>query len=137
MKTRFLLLVCAMGLAGLAGCGDDGGDDGDDMGTPDSGGGGAAPELTEVSWTHAGGCAQGVAGDVTVSMTVTDDDTDAADLTYSGTISGCSGQVNANPATITCPNVAPYTGTVAVRDPEGNQDFQEITIDICADGTAP
>lgn len=135
MKTRCFVLVCSIGLAALAGCGDDGGDDD----TPDAGGGGggASPDITQVSWAHAQPCNQGTPGDVTVSMTVVDDDTSQDELTFSGTVPGCSGEVDANPAVLTCPNAAPYTGTVAVQDPEGNQDFQEITIDVCADGTAP
>lgn len=140
VKSRSLFVfVCAMSLAAFAGCGDDGDDTGDD-GTPDAGGGGGggtSPDLTEVSWAHAQPCTQGTAGEVTVTMTVVDDDTPQADLTFSGTIPGCSGEVDANPATLTCPNAAPYTGTVNVTDPEGNRDFQEITIEVCVDGSAP
>ena len=125
------LKMMLVGLVLAVGCGDD------DGGGSDGGGGGMPPTITMVTWMPEGGCTAGTASDFTVTTTATDPDTAAAMLTFSGMISGCSGSVNAATATITCPNAAPYPGTVRVADPEGNFDTQAVTIDICMAGSAP
>jgi len=64
---------------------------------------------------------------------------DAAMLTFSGTVSGCSVPAcTANVCTTTCPNAAPYGANMKVMDPEGNMDTFMFTIDICDEtGMAP
>ncbi|HLU69125.1 MAG TPA: hypothetical protein VKZ63_22740, partial [Kofleriaceae bacterium] len=121
MKNTWLgfVLVSLLSLALVAACGadDDGGDTGD--GTVDSGGGVASPDLTGVTWTFAVGCTPNQPSDVTITMTVEDADTAEDALSYSGMVTGCTGQVTSNPATISCPNIQPYSGTITVMDPEG------------------
>ena len=102
-----------------------------------AGGGGAAPVINSVSWTTPAGCTAGTASDYTITIDVDDTDTAANALTFSGTLTGCTGEVNTNPATVSCPNLAAYPGTITVMDPEGNSDSQAINVTICTDGSAP
>jgi hypothetical protein len=116
----------------LVGCGDD------DGGGSDGGGGGEPPVISMVVWTHEAGCTPSSSGDVTVVTTVTDADTPAAMLTFSGNVSGCMpGTVDSASATVTCPNVSTYPSMVRVQDPEGNFDTQAFSVGICEDGSAP
>lgn len=131
------------------GGGTDGGGD-DDAGEPtdaggDDGGGTDAgmdsgstptepPVITRVAWMTSRPCAAGSSSTFTITIDVTDADTPAGSLTYMGSVGGCAGMLNANPATISCPNLAPYMGNVTVRDPEGNSDAQSFTFGPCSDG---
>ena len=142
MKIISTLALAALLAFPVACGGDDDGDDGQPQvdaspDQPDSGQNGIAPIIEQVTWTHDPACVAGDQFDVVVEITATDADTDAADLTYSGTVSGCTGSITSNPATIVCPNFAPYNGTVMVTDPQGNSDAQAITIGVCEDGSAP
>lgn len=125
---------------------------GDDQAPPDSGGPpdgapidsvsfdsvpGESPVISQVSWTTPAACEMFTASGYTFTIDVTDADTVAGDLTYSGSVAGCTGVINANPATITCPNAAPYGGGVTVTDPEGHSDAQTFSIMPCIDGSAP
>lgn len=97
----------------------------------------AAPVISRVTWTPAAGCVAGTSSNFTIAITVTDADTAAGSLTYSGSVAGCGGSVTSNPGTLNCPNLAPYTGSVTVRDPQGNMDSQGIIISPCTAGAAP
>lgn len=105
----------------------------------------AAPVISSVSWVHVPGCAAGVPSNVTFTVSVTDPDTAAIALTFSGSVSGCSNlgstgstaTLSTNPSTISCPHLAPYPGTITVGDPEGNSDSQSFTIGVCVSGSAP
>jgi hypothetical protein len=99
--------------------------------------GSAAPEITEVAWAPVGDCTAGTESDMEVTVTVTDADTDAGDLSFSGSATGCTGTFDAATSTITCPQAAPYASTVTVEDPEGNMDTMTFTIGVCEDGSAP
>ena len=144
MKIISTLALAALLAVPVACGGDDDGDGGGDQSQvdaspdqPDSGQSGAAPIIGQVSWTHTAPCVEDDRSDVVIEITATDEDTEAADLTYSGTVAGCDGNVTTNPATLSCPQLAPYNGTITVTDPEGNSDAQAITIDVCVDGSAP
>src|SRR5688572_30703895 len=97
------LKILLVGLLVTLGCGDD-----DGGGNPDSGGGGMAPNISMVAWTFETGCTPNQAADVTFVTTVTDADTPAADLTFSGSASGCTPtgptQIGSANATFSCPN---------------------------------
>jgi hypothetical protein len=126
MKARLAVILLA-----LASCGGD-----DDGGTIDSGGGGMAPVISMVEWTPAAGCTAGSSGDFTITITVTDPDTPAGSLIYSGMVNTCSPAIASNPATVTCPNMAPYGASVRVEDPEGNLDVASgWTVRPCESGS--
>jgi hypothetical protein len=95
------------------------------------------PTINSITWTQAEGCMEGTVSDVNIVVDVTDPDNDVSELTFSGLIAGCTGEVEAADTTIMCPQLSPYTGTVTVEDPDGNEDDLEITIDVCVDGSAP
>jgi hypothetical protein len=112
---------------------------GTEEGSSSSGGGSGEagpPVINGVTWTQAEGCMEGTGSDVEIVIDVTDPDNDVAELTFSGMIIGCTGEVDAATVTILCPQVAPYSGTIEVEDPDGNTDDIEIEIDICMDGSA-
>ena len=116
------------GTGGTAGSGGTGGSGG-------SGGmsAGEAPVITMVAWAPVGACTGGVGSDYTVTVTATDADSDAADLIYDGSVAGCSGQIDDVTSTISCPNAAPYAGTVVVEDGDGNVSNRvNFTIAVCA-----
>ncbi len=147
---RRLGYVC-LALLFAAACGDDddvvvidaaqnpdgptGGADASDIDS--GGGGGLAPEITMVAWGPMGACTAGTASDYTITTTVTDGDTQAGSLTFSGTATSCTGQIDGATATLNCPNLASYPATVTVTDPEGNSDSQAFTIGVCMTGSAP
>ncbi len=133
-------IIVALGLVGalaLSGCSDDGdGGAGGSAGSGGAGGGDGIPKIEMVSWEAEPDCAQGTTSDVVVTVVAVDSDTASEDLIYSGSVSGCSGAINAEVSTIRCPNVAPYPGTVMVSDPDGN-DSAPVAFDvgICESGT--
>ena len=142
---RYLIafvLTCA--LTGF-GCSDD-----DDNGTGGTGGtagtggtggtagagGGAAPEITDISWAPVGVCNSGQSGDYEVLVTAMDPDGSTDDLTYDGSVQGCTGAIDAAASTINCPNAQPYTGSVFVEDLDGNPSAAvEFSVRICADSS--
>ena len=133
MRTcQLVVLALVSSLAFACGGGDDDGGDADG-----GGGDGESPVISEVTWTFAQPCTANETSDVVIEITVEDADTDAGDLTFSGSLTGCTGMINANPATISCPNAATYNGTVTATDPEGNFDMQSITVVPCTDGSVP
>jgi hypothetical protein len=127
MRSLGWLLVLTV-VAAAAACGGD--DDG-------SSGGGEAPEISMIAWTQATGCVGGTASAVTVVVTATDADTEAANLTYSGSVTSCTGMITAATSMVTCPQLSTYMGTIRVADPEGNMDSLQISIMPCANGSAP
>ncbi len=96
-----------------------------------------APSITAVTWAHAPGCVAGVASDVTVTITAVDPNTPLQNLTYSGSVTGCTGSITGAVSTINCPQVMAYPGTVTVADEEAHNDMMAISIDVCIDGQAP
>jgi hypothetical protein len=129
---RIFLILALSGALGALGC------DSESGGTAGTGGGGSGgsgggdgstPTITSVSWEAAPGCAQGEQSDVVVTVLATDPDTDVGDLIYSGSVGGCNGPIDAEVSTVSCPNVAPYPGTVIVSDPDGN-DSAPVAFDI-------
>jgi hypothetical protein len=72
-----------------------------------------------IAWATSATCDG--ATDYTVTVTATDADTDVGELTYNGSVGGCTGAIDDAVSTINCPNVAPYPGTVMVSDPDGNE----------------
>ena len=99
-------------------------------GTPGTGGGGGGtttPTITMVAWETDAVCDG--ATDYTVTVTVTDSDTAPEDLVFSGSVGGCTGALDAAVSVISCPNVAPYPGTVMVTDDDGNESLP-VAFDI-------
>lgn len=148
--------IAILGLASvlmLGGCGDDdgvpgtggsagtGGSDGGGGGSAGQGGtagtsGSAAPAITRVDWAPVGDCSSGVRTDYTVTVSATDSDSAASELIYSGSVSGCTGQIDAETSTLSCPNVAPYGGMASVQDADGNRSASvEFTIGVCDTGS--
>lgn len=105
--------------------------------TPDSSTPSAPPMISQVAWMPMGMCTAATASDYRVITTATDPDTALGSLTYSGSVLGCTGTIDNDMVTINCPNLAPYSGSVTVMDPEGNSDTQAFTINVCMSGTAP
>ncbi len=129
---RFIAVLILGGALALVGCDSDGGSGGS-AGSGGSGGGeGSAPTITAVAWEAAADCTSGVGSNYIVTVTASDPDTDAGDLIYSGSVSGCIGPIDAAVSTVSCPNVAPYPGTVMVSDPDGNNGTPvAFTVGIC------
>ena len=75
--------------------------------------------------------------DVEVVVTAVDPDNDVSELTFSGMAIGCTGNIDMPMTTLLCPQVATYTATVTVEDPDGGMDSLEIMIAPCMDGMAP
>lgn len=151
---RFLLTLVLTGALAVVGCGDDeetngtggtggtgatggtggagGGTGGAGGGTGGAGGGmGAAPVITDIAWAPVGSCAQGTPSDYTVTVTATDADNDAMELTYAGSVTACNPAITAADSTIGCPNNAPYAGTVTVSDPDSNEAVGSFTVSVC------
>jgi hypothetical protein len=78
----------------------------------------------------------GVSSTYTVTTTVTDADTPLGMLIYSGSISSC-GIINSMVDTVSCPNLATYSGSVTVTDPSGLSDTQTFLVPPCSTGSAP
>jgi hypothetical protein len=104
-------------------------------------GGDSPPTITMLAWQASPVCLQSEQSEVVVTVTATDPDTDVAALTYRGSVSGCTGAIDAAVSTVGCPNVAPYPGTVMVSDPDGNDSTPvSFRIGVCESGsctTAP
>jgi hypothetical protein len=128
MGMRFIIALVLGGALALVGCGSD-----SDSGS--NGGNGADPEITDVAWTAAAACSQGVSSDVEIVVTASDPDSNPADLVYRGDVSGCTGAIDAATSTINCPNVLPYPGTVVVTDPEGHDSTVTFRVPVCASGS--
>jgi hypothetical protein len=109
----------------LAGCGDGHEEDGHD-----------SPSITTVAWAHTAPCVSGTASDVVVTITAVDPNTPLQDLTYSGSVSGCTGTITAAVSTVNCPQALPYQATVTVADEEVHTDTLDFTIEVCVDGQA-
>ena len=135
-------LIMALVLGGalsLVGCGSDSGSSagaGGSAGTGGSagsgGGDGSTPTITMVAWEATADCEDFVRSNFVVTVTATDPDTALGDLTYSGSVSGCDGAIDAAVSTINCPNVFPYPGSVIVTDPDGNQsDTVAFDVGVC------
>lgn len=95
---------------------------------------GASPVINKISWVHKTPCSAGVANDVTVTVDATDSDTPAGSLTYSGAFSSCTGTINAATSTIHCPELATYTGSISVKDPENHTASKGAQIMPCTNG---
>ncbi len=114
------LFACLIALA--TGCGDDdtGGGTTVDSGTTatggDSGSGGGTGDetlsISRVAWDSGSGCSNGTSSDVTITVTLAGGGTTSP--TVSGTVTGCTGSLNALETTVNCPHVATYNGTVTV-----------------------
>jgi hypothetical protein len=96
-----------------------------------------APTITGVTWVHVTGCVPGTPNDITVTVTAVDPNTPVQSLSYSGSASGCTGQITGATSTINCPEALPYQATVTVSDEEAHNDMMAFTIMPCADGSAP
>lgn len=119
---RFTISLMVVGALALVGCGDEGSDG--SGGSGGAGGGGSGPAITMVAWEAEAGCATGVRSDVVVTVTATGG---AGALTYSGSVGGCEGSIDAAVSTISCPNVATYPGTVMVSD---GTDSTTVSFDV-------
>lgn len=148
---RFVVVLILGGALALGGCDSDGGSDetGGSGGTAGTGGmagssgaggdagaggmgGGAAPVITMVEWSTGGGCVQGTASEYTVVVTATDADSDPMDLVYAGSVTNCTGNIDDATSVISCPNNAPYGGSVVVSDGDGNDSAPvNFTIGVC------
>ena len=123
---RLIVMLSLGGALAVSACGSS-----DESGSGGSGGS-AAPTITMVAWQTTPGCEPGTGTDYTVTVTASDSDTAAGDLTYSGSVSGCQGALDSATSTITCPNAAPYPGTVMVTDDDANESTPvAFEIDVC------
>jgi len=152
---RFVIALVLGGALALGGCDSDEGPDGTGGsggtagtgGTAGSGGaggdagaggmgGGAAPVITMVAWSTPSGCVDGNDSDYTVDVTATD--ADSTDLVYAGSVTNCTGNIDDATSVISCPNNAPYAGSVVVSDGDGNDSAPfSFSIGVCETSSAP
>ncbi len=118
-------------------------DGGLDAVSGNDGASGGSPQIRKISWTHAVNCSPGVRSNVALAIDAIDSDTAAASLTFSGQVTGCTSE-SMTPAdidmameTLSCPEAAPYQGTVTVTDAEGHSATRTFTIRVCTDGSVP
>lgn len=154
LGTALMMTGCSDDNAGCVGgdCGGNGGDggaggdggggaggDGGVGGDGGAGGGGDAL-LVVVSWDPSPACAKSFRADWTVNVEVLNS---VGEVTVEGEVGACNpGAINdLGDNTITCPNVAPYDGTVTVADESGAApEVVEFTVggpgdDICVSGS--
>lgn len=129
---RFIIALVLGGALALGGCDSDEGPDGTGGSGAGGMGGGEAPVITMVEWSTGVDCGQGTASDYTVIVTATDADSAQMDLVYDGSVILCTGDINQMSSVISCPNNAPYGGTVVVSDGDGNDSAPvDFTIGVC------
>jgi len=92
------------------------------------------PSISRVSWTQDTGCVQFTPSKVTISVTVNDPDNAVNELTFSGSVSRCSGSITGPISEINCPQLDQYGGSVTVTDPDGNSDSISFTFGPCQNG---
>lgn len=121
-------LVLAVGMFGV-GCGETGsgtagtGGNGGDGGNGGAGGS-AAPVITKVQWDWAEPCNIDTTTALDVTVFATDDDTEEDSLVYSGSVSDCTPDIEADVSILSCtPGLTERrSATVTVTDPEDNSD---------------
>lgn len=131
---RFLVIVVLSATLGILGCDSSSGSAGSGgaggSGGSGGGGGGQPPVITMLAWDTADDCVMGTASDYTVTVTAEDPDTPSENLTYDGSVTACTGEIDDVTSTVNCPNNAPYPGMVVVTD--GNQsDTVTFRIGVC------
>lgn len=134
MKKRIVTavgLACVMVFLAPA-CSDDESPVGGQMRT----GNGEPPAIVSISWASAPGCQPGTRSDVTITVTVSDPDTESAALIFAGDVTGCNGPITSSITDISCPQSGIYMGTVTVADPEGNSDTQSFNFGSCESGSS-
>ena len=101
----------------------------------------SAPTITQVEWSPVGSCNSRRVSKMRVVVTVEDPDTASADLSFEGSVSGCSlqgrdfGPVLQNSRTeILCHHVSVHNGLIMVADPEGNGDSAFFQFGPCESG---
>ena len=121
---RTIVALVLGGALGLVGCGSDSGSGGGGSG----GSGTDEATITMVAWEATADCTRNTRSDVVVTVTATGSGT----LVYSGSVFGCDNPIDAAVSTISCPNVAPYQGSVVVTDADGNASTPvAFDIDVC------
>jgi len=126
------VFVAAIGvLTMLAACSND---DDNPMSADPPSPSGDPPSISRVSWTQDTGCMQFTPSRVTISITVNDPDNAVNELTFSGSVSSCSGTISGAVSEISCPQTGQYSGTVTVTDPDGNTDSISFSFGPCENG---
>jgi hypothetical protein len=126
-------------VGGNAGSGGSAGNGGDAGNGGTAGSGGVAPVIERIDWSWVEPCMSAEAGDLVVTVTATDEDTEAGQLVYSGEIGSfdavCTDITDAE-TTVTCqPWPGLRVGTPVVTDPQGNSDSLEFLFDPCQNGS--
>ena len=127
-------------LIALSACGDDDTGSGDagtgtDSGVTTDAGSDPSPTITRVAWEPEAGCTSGSLSDFTITVTVVDGDHMSSELTFSGNVIGCTGTISGASSVLSCPNAAPYPGTVTVTDPDDNSDRATFMFGACETGS--
>lgn len=130
MKSFIFCIVAGVVGGSIAACG------GDDTPTNDTTVLTSPPIIAMVEWTHTPGCSVGTASDVMIVVTVTDADAPANMLTYSGSVTACTGAIDAMTSSVSCPQLVAYASTATVTDADNNSDTLNFSIDACIDGSA-
>ncbi|MCC6999001.1 MAG: VWA domain-containing protein [Deltaproteobacteria bacterium] len=98
----------------------------------------AAPVITRVSWSPSASCTPIFTNEYVVSTTVIDIDTALANLSYSGSVAGCTGSINSASSTVNCGSSPGGNGSVLVTDPQGNSALKSFTLPPdCVAGMTP
>lgn len=128
---RYVSVIATLVLL-FVGCSDE-----DSMMGGNSSGSGDPPMITSVQWSQVPNCQGGVRSDVTITVTVTDSDTNPGELVFTGSVSGCTSTINASQVVVSCPQIALYNGSVTVKDPENNSDSMNFSFGVCENGQTP
>ena len=92
-----------------------------------------SPRIKRIEWTHENvdTCQMAEQNPVTVVIQVEDPDTPMDQLTVSGSVTKCTGEIDSLNATISCSELIGALGTVTVTDPDANSDTEMFEVAPC------
>jgi len=134
MRSAFVFFVgvCALGVSSIGN-----GGVGDPAGGGLRSGSGEPPVITKIQWKWTErDCEAGKGTAVVVTVFVTDDDTKAESLTYSGIVPDCTPDISSDRTTLSCAphHIGLRSVTVSVTDPQKNSDTVSFRFEPCEDG---
>jgi hypothetical protein len=91
--------------------------------------------IEKIEWVWNEPCVFGQPGEIVVTITATDADTDVSELTYSGSVDQCS-DITDRVTTLMCDDHPGLRGGDAIAtDPQGNEGSLFFAFDPCVNGS--